>query len=299
MDKKTRSYLALSGSMFLAGSSVIAGKLLVQKLPVFLSSGLSLFVALLVLIPITLALNGFKIKLSPQTLFVLFLQGFTGTFLFRVFLLLGLKKTSAAAGGLITSCAPAIVGLLAFFILKEKLPLNKITGIVFTVIGIVFINISSASQGSSNSLLGNTLVLAAVTGEALFSVLSKVTDKNIPPVLKTTIVCFFAFICFVPFSIYDLTNFDIKTISITLWLNIIYYGLFVTVLAFILWFIGIKETPASTSAVFSGIMPLSSIVLSCIILKESISLLHILSLCLVLLGISCTLKPTAFNKLYS
>lgn len=297
MDKKVKAYLCLSVSMILAGSSVVAGKSLVQEFPVFLASGLSLLIALVVLVPVSLIRYGLKIPVSLKTASILFLQAFTGTFLFRVFLFFGLKHTSAAAGGLITSSAPAIVGLLAFMVLREKLPWNKILGIAFTVIGIVIINVTGASGGNSSSLAGNILVLLAVTGEAMFSILSKITENTIPPVLKTTIVCFFALLCFIPFSIYDLSYFDITRADYKTWLTITYYGLFVTVIAFVLWFRGISETPAGTSAVFSGLMPLSSILFSSLILSESILFPHFLSLFMILLGMTATLKPSAFTAL--
>lgn len=292
MKKRIGAYLSLAGSMILAGSSVVTGKSLTQSFPVFLGSGCSLLIALAVLIPLSLYLYGFNVHLKRKTTMILFLQAFTGTFLFRVFLFFGLKHTSASTGGLITSSAPAIVGLLAFIVLKENLPWNKVLGITFTVTGIVIINISSASSGNSNSIFGNILVLLAVTGEALFSIFSKITENSIPPIQKTTLVCFFAFICFIPFSAYDLYTFDITNTGPGVWLSLGYYGIFVTVIAFILWFRGISETPASTSAVFSGFMPLSSILLSGLILGENIGFVHFFSLTMILLGILTTIKPS-------
>jgi len=42
----------------------------------------------------------------------------------------------------------------------------------------------------------------------------------------------------------------------------------VTALAFIFWFAGIKRCEAFTAAAFSGLMPLASMVLSVIVLRE-------------------------------
>ncbi|EGW40222.1 putative membrane protein [Desulfosporosinus sp. OT] len=47
-----------------------------------------------------------------------------------------------------------------------------------------------------------------------------------------------------------------------------WYGLFVTALAFVFWYAGIKRCGAFTAAAFSGMMPFTSMLLSVIILGE-------------------------------
>ena len=48
-----------------------------------------------------------------------------------------------------------------------------------------------------------------------------------------------------------------------------YYGLG-TVGAYLLWYQGVSKVPASTAGVFSGVQPVSAVVLSIILLKEPI-----------------------------
>lgn len=82
-------------------------------------------------------------------------------------------------------------------------------------------------------------------------------------------------------------------------LSVLYYGTFISVISFILWFRAIEKVSASSAAVFSGVMPISSMLLSSLILKEKISYFHIISLILIIKGIcaSCLkFKKTAFNK---
>ena len=286
MKIKCKAYTELTLAMFIAGSSVVASKLLVQTLPVFLASECSLIIASVILSLLTFINKKQIPKINIKILTVLFLQSLTGVFLFRVFLFFGLKYTSAIESGLITSASPAMVGLLAFFILKEKPSLNKIIGIIFVFAGLVIVNVYSSSVSSNNtiSLKGNILILIAITSEALFSILSKITN-DIPAMYRTTIINLFALVCFIPFSIYDILHFDFTQISYTSFLPVLYYGTFISVISYILWFKGISKVPASEAAVFTGVMPISSIFLSSVILKEKISHSHIISLILIILGI--------------
>lgn len=292
MQTNFKAYAELTFAMIIAGSSVVASKLLVQTLPVFLASECSLIVALTILIPLTYITKKSIPKIDNKTRIVLFLQSITGIFLFRVFLFFGLKFTSAIESSLITSTSPAMVGLLAFFLLKEKLSLNRIIGIVFVVVGLLIVNVYSPPAISSytNSIKGNVLILIAIVGEALFSILSKMTTTNIPPIYRTTIIAAFAVVLFIPCSIYDILHFDFSQVNNTAFLSVLYYGTFVSVVSYILWFKGISKVPASNAAVFTGIMSVSSIFLSSIILKERILQSHIISLIFIVFGIcfSCS-----------
>lgn len=293
MQTKFKSYLQLTLSMFIAGSSVVVSKLLVQTLPVFLASECSLIIALMVLMPLTYIIKKDIPKIDKKTLCILFFQSITGIFLFRVLLFFGLKFTSAIESGLITSSSPAMVSILALFLLKEKTSLNNLLGIVSVVSGILIINVYNSFASSivnTNSITGNILILLAIVCEALFSILSKINNYPIPPIYRTTIITMFSVFCFIPFSIYDILYFDFSHLNNTVYFSVLYYAIFVSVISYILWFKGISKLSASNAAVFTGIMPVSSILLSSIILKEIIAPIHIISLMFIILGIffSCS-----------
>lgn len=288
MKFKLKAYLELTLAMIIAGSSVVVSKLLVEAFPVFLASECSLIIALIILIPLTYVSEGKFPKIDKKTIYILLFQSITGVFLFRILLFFGLKSTSAIESGLITSASPAMVAVLAYFILKERLYVNRVIGIIFVVTGILIVNIYNSSTlqfSNPNSLQGNALIFLAIICEALFSVLSKKNSSPISPIYRTTIITIFSAFCFVPFSIYDIYNFNFSHLNNTAYFSILYYGIFVSVISYILWFQGISKVPANNAAVFTGIMPISSILLSSIILNESILPIHIISVIFIILGI--------------
>lgn len=289
LKKKFISYLQMAGGMSLAGSSVVAGKLIAHRFPIFLSMGISLLLAVAVLIPLSLRHWPAIRSLRPRNLAILFLQALSGTVLFRIFLLNGLKYASAASAGLMTSTGPAVVGLLSFLFLRERLRWNKIAGILCAVIGILIINTHGFSMKPQDiagpSWLGFLLIFGAVVGEALFTVLQKKSTQPLPPLATTTMISLFSLICFLPLSFREAVRFDFSTLGLRDMLPLIYYGVMVTAVAFILWFSGLEGTPASTAGVFFGFMPVSGLFLSCLVLKEKLEPAHLLSLGFVLAGI--------------
>ena len=293
MQTKIPAYLCLAAAMAIAGSSVVVGKLLILRLPVFLTAAGSLFMALLVLLPLTWRVHRGLPRIIKSDLKILALQALTGIVLFRVFLLSGLELTSAASGGIITSTMPAVVGLVSFLYLKEKPAWNKLGGIAAAVAGILVINTMGLSTSASGkwSLWGNILVFLAVIGEALFITLQKKISREASPLTRTTLVSLFGFFIFLPFAVYQGLQYDFALIQ---WLDVLYlayYGIVVTAVAFILFYKGASAVPATVAGVFGGFMPISSILLSSLILGERLMLHHLFGLIFVLTGI-CLLAIT-------
>jgi len=81
---------------------------------------------------------------------------------------------------------------------------------------------------------------------------------------------------FAPFALRDARTVDFAQLHVGDWLALVYYGVAVTVLAFVLWARGVRHVDASTAAVFTGVLPVSAVVLSYVVLGEPVHWSHIL-----------------------
>lgn len=136
------------------------------------------------------------------------------------------------------------------------------------------------------------LVLCAAACESAFNTLSRISavnaaaDRNEPssPVAQTAIVSAIALVlCMIP-AAFEQPLSKISGIGPAGWAALLWYGVFVTALAFICWYSGIKRCGALTAAAFTGMMPFTSMLLSVIILGESIDYLQWLGGFLVITG---------------
>lgn len=84
-------YFSLALAMAIVGSSVVVGKLMVETIPVFLSSGIRFFIAAAVLMILLFWIEKGFPALSKKDVFVLLMQSFTGVFLFSVCSFTGLS----------------------------------------------------------------------------------------------------------------------------------------------------------------------------------------------------------------
>lgn len=285
-NKNLSAYINLTLAMFISGSAVVVSKMMVTSLPTFLATELGITIGMMILIPYSFLIKKSEWRYDFRTHLVMFAQAFCGVLLYRICTFVGLKFTTAATSGLITSAGPVIVLLFAFLILKEKISLKQVIAIIFTVIGLVLINLTAYTKaGGHGSFKGNLLIMAAVICEALFSILSKVKCKPVTALCRTTIIVIYAFLLLLPFSIHDAVGFDFKGLALKSVLCVGYYGIFVTYLSYVFWFQGIEKVKASNAAVFTSVVPLSSVLLSVILLHESLLPLHIISMVFILVGI--------------
>ncbi|MBP1760913.1 MAG: DMT(drug/metabolite transporter) superfamily permease [Firmicutes bacterium] len=262
----------------LAGTSVISARFVSGKLGTFTITAVSLLFALLILLPPSWKKLAEVIRITPARGYLVFLlQAFFGIFLFRLFLLSSLLYTSTGEAGILTGATPAITALLAIAILKEPVNEKKLAGIFSTVAGILLIQgLLSAGSLSLKHLGGNVLVLCAAACESVFNILSRIFAIKTPPdqrnpvspLVQTTIVTVIALLlCLIP-ALSERPAQLLAAAGWKEWLALLWYGMFVTALAFMCWYAGIKRCDAITAAAYSGIMPFTAMLLSAVILGE-------------------------------
>lgn len=289
------AHLKIALAMAIVGSSVVFGKLITSSFPVSLASELRFIIASVILI-LFFYYKENKMPSIPATyLLILFLQAFTGVFLFNIFMLYGLKFTTAMEAGIITSSLPAVVGVIAFLFLKEKITFKKGVGILLAVLGVLLMNVVGGETGEVTSLFGNFLVIGAVICEALFITLGKTAANKLTPLTVTTMISIIGVILFLPFAIYESFHFNFSSVGVWDWMNIIYFGVVVTVVAFLLMYQGLAKVSASSAGVLTSVLPVSSIVLSFVILQEEITLPHLLGI-LFIFGAICFISLNPSSK---
>jgi drug/metabolite transporter (DMT)-like permease len=287
MSAKTLAHVNLSLAMVLVGSSVVAGKVMVAELPVFLASALRFALALCILVPLVRHREGGLPRISRRSWLLMGVQSLCGSFLFTVFLLYGLTHTGPSSAGIVTSTTPACMGIFAWLFLGERPTGATGAGIVFSVLGVAVINLAAGQGGvaGDDPVLGNLMVLGAVVFESLFLLLRKTVPEPLSPLAVSTVISLFGLVWFLPMGVAEALTTDLAAVGPAGWLSVIYYGVFVTVAAYLFWFAGITRVPASTAGVFTAIMPVSALVLSVLALGEPVGWPQLAGCGLVLAGI--------------
>lgn len=282
-----RAWADLTLAMVIVGSSVVAGKYMIVELPIFLASALRFAFAAALIVPLQYIMEGWP-RVSRRSLCIMAAQAACGGFLFNVLLLSGLRTTTAAAAGIITSTTPAAMGLMGLVLMGERPTRRGLAGIVLAVGGVLAVNLHGIGDGLGGSTLaGNMLVLGAVLAEAAFLLLRKTVPEPLSPLAVSTLMTVFGLVFFTPAALYQAQGFDFGAVGAGSWLTVAYYGVVVTVAAYLFWFSGVTQVSAQTAGVFTAVMPVSAVVLSALVLGEAITAGHLAGAGLVLGGIWC------------
>jgi len=261
--------LMCMAAMFLAGSSVVVGKMLVLKLPVFLTAFCSLVVAFGCMLPLMYGRLHEIRALNGRSWRYLFLQGLCGIVLFRAFTLYGLHYTSAAQAGIITGTTPAVLALLSLILLGERVDFAGLAGIFCAIGGTMLILLDSLHGSAKGTLLGGLLVGLAVVSEALFTVFRKRVADSVSAVTNTTVLIFCSLLLLAPPAILELCSLSAPIDAESL-LAILYYGIFATVIAYLLWTGAVGNVSSAVAGATTAVMPASSVLLAGMVLGEDI-----------------------------
>lgn len=271
--------LYMVGAFSLAGTSVVAARFVSGKLGVFTIAFLSMFFALLLLVPICWKRLRAECKtMTPSAYLSVLLQTVFGMFLFRILLLNGVSRTSSLEAGILTGATPAITAVLAWALLRERVGATAVIGIGATVLGGLLVQgvANGELRLSSAHIIGNLLVLGAAASESVFNILCRksvlikeASGAPLDPLVQTTLVTITAMLLSAVPAAFENPVFRLSSIGIIEWSALLWYGLFVTALAYLCWYAGIKRCGAFTAAAFSGLMPLTSMLLSVLLLREN------------------------------
>ena len=279
-------YSALIITVILWGSSFVAVKIVLQSIPPSAYMFLRFTAASLVFLVILHRKN--SINLGWRNHLKLFAVAFFEPGLYFIFETAGIQRTSASSAAIIIGAVPAAVALSAAVFLKEKTGPKGWTGIILSIAGIILLTLfdKGGSTDSAATIAGNVLVFMAVIAAAGYMI----TVKKVAPDFNTLEITgwqiIYGALIFLPFFIKDLNsiswiNMTAQSISALLFLI-----LFATLTAFVCYNFALTKIEASKAAMFINGIPLVAVIVSALVLKETISAAQITAGIFIISGVT-------------
>ena len=201
--------------------------------------------------------------------------GFNWIFLFQAY-----NYTTISTATICYYLAPIIVMFVSPVLLKEKLTPVKVLCILAAMIGMLCIVGIDKSNMGGNNIVGIIYGLSAACLYAGVVILNKFL-KDISGRDSSVVQLSVAAIFLLPYVIFtekiSLTGVSSQSIILLLIVGIVHTGI-----AYLIYFTVIQKLESQTVAIYSYVDPISAIIMSAIILSESMSLLQILGGILIL-----------------
>lgn len=291
---RTVAYGCLALSMSLVGSYVALSKPLAVVFPVFLLAWLRFGIGGLAMLR-WLKKPPAEQPLSWQTKKLVFLESFLGNFMFTICMITGVSMTSAVSAGVIMATIPAVIALMSWIFLKERIGARIWAAVACGALGIGLLALAkpshAAGDGRQAAWLGNLLVFAAVLCEASYAVIGKKLTAVMSPKRISAVINLWGFALMTPLGLYAAIGFDFARVGTGMWLLLVFYGLAASVWTVWLWMTGLKSVPAAQAGVFTVMLPVSAALVGVAVLGETLSGIQMAAFAVSLAGILLATVP--------
>ena len=278
----------------LGGGIPTFAKMALEVFPTFTFVFLRFVIAALVLMPFIVKK---RLQISKKELLHIALISLLGTGNV-VFFAFGVKHTSATVSQLLFAVVPIIAVIASMLILKTTISKQKIIGMLLGLVGVIIIILVPAIRSNNNGMgtvVGNILVLTAVTSYALYTVLSKSLQQKFSPLVLTTIMVITTILIqslLIPTEI-SKYNDVIGKITFQSIFGLIYVGSVGTALYFLLYQRVIKQANPVTASMIFYLQPIFTFIWSFILLGERLTLSLIIGSVFILIGASVVTRKEA------
>lgn len=283
---RAAAFALLAGSMALVGTYVALSKPLTAAMPVFVLAFLRFAIAAVAMLPWTPAARG-EAPLTRDEHRLFFVMSFFGNFLFSLCMLTGVSLTTATAAGVILATLPAVVALLSWAVLRERLSRRVLLAVALAVGGIALLQLARPADDATRgaTLLGNLLMMGAVLCEAIYVIVAKRLAATRAPLRVSALVNLWGLALIAPFGLWQLSRFDLAVLSPPTWALLVFYALAASLFAVWMWVAGLKHVPANQAGVFTVALPIAATAVGTLLLGESFTAIHAAALLLASAGV--------------
>ena len=284
-------FLLILCVLFWAGNFVI-GRFVKDEIEPLELAFFRWLLTLIIISPILILRSKNIINSIKKNYFILFFLAALGISIYNSIVYSALSMTSSTNALIINSTVPILILCLSVIILKQKIILNQVIGIILSTLGVLFLIL----QGDFSNILsltfnnGDLLIIISSILWATYSVFVKFKPKDLNNFEFFATIVFLGFFMLLPFYLmqgYTIQR-EIKIFQAN-YLIFLYISVFTSCLSYYFWHYGIDTIGASKTGQFVHLMPIFGITLAYIFLGEKLMLHDFLGVVLIAVGIYLSL----------
>ena len=292
--REQRNYL--HGILFLilaqlmVAINIVASKFLLSSIPILILLTIRFVLAAGILLPLHWLTPAKKVsiryhfaQLSTKDWYFIIAQALSAGILFNCFMLVGLHYTDANAAGIITSALPAIIAIMSWLILGEKISGKKGGCVIIATMGLAIIACDKLNGIQLNhSFLGDSIVLLSLLPEASYYVLSKLHPLRLPIFLLSALLNGMNAILLV--FILPFYSFTIAQVTLAEWTIVFILGLS-SGLFYVFWYFGSQRVDGVMASLSTAVMPVATVILAGILLNEHLTIGQFIGMAMVIVSV--------------
>ena len=246
-------------ALFIVNALYGAGHILAKGvMPAFLTPTTFIFFRILGATILFWIIKAFlpKERIQRKDIGLFMLCALFGVTINQLFFFHGLSLSSSINSGIIMTTNPILVTIIAYFLLKEKITITKVTGILLGATGAILLSLAG-NTGKGDSSLGDLFLFINAASYAVYLVIAKPLMQRYSPFTVITYVFTFGlFYMFIyPPTYMETLAIDYSAITPTILAKIAYIVIGVTFFTYLLTMYGLKYVGPSIASAYIYTQP--------------------------------------------
>lgn len=264
------TYAALAMAVLFWGLSFVATKIALQSFSPFCLIFFRFFVAAIFFTAL-LWRTGFP-RFSRINIKSLIFLAIMQPGLYFTFETLGLQYTSATKTALIIATIPIAVLILSTLLLRERVGLINILGIICSLAGVVLLVFGGGQQSQLDGMLiGDLLIFGAVLSASVYMIIIRRLSNTLSSLQITGMQIIFGAVLFFPAFLFELPGFSWAKVSGESLAALAALTLFATIGAFLCYNYALSKIPAAQAAACINGIPLVTAGAAWLLLGETLT----------------------------
>lgn len=231
-----------------------------------------------------------RLPLPPRKQIVgLLLLGVLGHGVYQGLFVEGMAHTRAGNASLVMAATPALIAILGRVLGVERVHGRGYAGIALSATGIAVVMAGTATAKTGDaSLLGDGLILASSLAWAIYTVLLKPYTHDVDGVLVSGLTLLGGAVPLTLIALPSIGRTSWTALPLSAWGSVLYGALFALVIAYLIWYRGIKFLGPTRTSMFSNLQPIIAVLAAWITLGEVLTPLQGLGAAAVMAGLLLT-----------
>lgn len=195
--------------------------------------------------------------------------GLMGNGIYQLLFIFGMARTRAGVAALIVAAGPAWIAIISRLMGRERLPTMGWVGIGLQLVGVACVVGSTRGfEGGGEVMLGAALIASGSICWALFSVLLQPYTQRAHPLHLSAITMASGALLILLIALPDLQRLQWTQVPAAAWGAVAYAGLGALVVAYLLFYRGVRVLGPTRTAVYGNLQPVIALAVAWVMLHE-------------------------------
>lgn len=286
MKANTKAHLAVLTTNFLFGINYAAMKYITPSHIHPFGLNMARVSTALILFWVLYLFNPSKITIQKKHLTRIILCAITGVVINQLLFVKGLSLTTSIHASLLSLGTPIFITFIAAWVLKERLGVYKIAGLILGVLGAtILILMKDTSHTGSHILWGDMMILLNAISYAFYMVLVRPLMREYSPITIIRWIFTFGFIIMLPFALPSFMETSWQTFETSHWIVLALICIGATFLAYLFNIYGISVIGSSAAGSYIYTQPVFAAIVAIVLMGEHLNLYKIISAVLIFGGV--------------